>query len=117
MITKKLKKLVIEEAILLKQHARIDELEALNFNKLYPNRRKSCIYGQMTGDCHSNRAIDLLNLCTKPYISETFMPENRKFTYNIFRAFSPIEHYIDENDAKNDILISFLKGEIGELIL
>jgi len=62
---KKLIELVTKEAINLKANATQEELDNLNFNCLLPSDSTQCIYGQMTGNCDSKRAVELIRLSCK----------------------------------------------------
>ena len=59
---------VVAEAIALKKNATPEEIGRLDFDTLRPENKERCIYGQMTGDCDSLRAIDLISLCAKRFI-------------------------------------------------
>ena len=95
MISKKLKNLVKEEARNLRIHATKDERMKLDFETFDPEHSRRCIYGQMAGDCDSERAIELLNISTKPYAFDAEAKQtaqNTDFTdRRILREFSPIE--------------------------
>lgn len=110
-----LKQRVIEEAVKLKEHATKEELERLDFAKLKPLHSGWCVYGQLAGDCHNERAKDLLSLCAKPYTADAaiFLETGRtEFVAGERRyAFSAIEFYINQDNAQNATLISFLRGE------
>lgn len=117
MITDELKRLVKNEAELLKKYATDEELLRLDFDKLSPHDPQLCIYGQMTGDCYRGRATKLLNLCTKPYsyrVGEYVESEDNSFE-KFVRDFSPIELYISLDGARNKELISYLKDETNTL--
>lgn len=114
---------VIEEAKLLKQHATETERAELNFDNLDPSRVDRCIYGQMAGHCFNDRATKLMRLCANTYFERITpitgeyknIPElNSRQTH---RNFSPIEKYIAQPFAKNEVLINFLKGKTDELTL
>ncbi|KAB2913959.1 MAG: hypothetical protein F9K23_15945 [Bacteroidetes bacterium] len=127
MITEELKALVREEANNLKLHATPEELQNLDFEILYPSKPGLCIYGQMTHDCASPRAVELLNLCAKPFSNDVQVFETpysdhlfppRKGAFGLdFAPFSPIEFYICQEGAKNTELIAYLKGETNNLEL
>ncbi|MCE7039175.1 hypothetical protein [Dyadobacter sp. CY312] len=120
MITPELKLLVIEEATKLKEHATAEEIGELNLDRLNPHFPDTCIYGQMTGWCYNERAIELLNLCATPFskmIVEYIPAEVEAFRVGsrVMSCFSPIECYIFRNGSKNETLIQFLKGEKDSL--
>lgn len=52
---------VEHEVKMLKQHATLEELSNLGFNYFDPQSPTGCIYGQMTGNCTSIRANELMN--------------------------------------------------------
>jgi hypothetical protein len=58
-----MKKLATEEAINLKQRATKEELQKLSFEELSPMDETRCVYGQMTGDCYNERAVELIVGC------------------------------------------------------
>lgn len=130
----KLEQLVIDEAILLKQHATKEEINKLNYKKLDGCSRYSCIYGQITGNCVSERAYELIRNCChrvyrptddfstlagrlngKPKVLEK--PSSRLSHY-----VSPIENFLFKNkinewatSEKVEKLVAFLKGESDKL--
>lgn len=55
--------LVRHEAAFLKQNASPAELAKLDFDNIDPESESRCIYGQMTGDCYSERAEFLIQTC------------------------------------------------------
>lgn len=128
MITEALKVLAVEEANNLKLHATREELQRLHITTLVPQRQDLCIYGMMTGNCLSVRALTLLKLCTQPYSGSisgliltygycSFNERNRPILGPYCMVFSPIEFYINQPYAKNPELIAYLKGETETLEL
>jgi len=121
MISERLKQLVAEEAKSLMEYATVEERNKLNFKELKPNYITSCIYGQMTGGCRNVRAVELLNQCAKPYSRQLLRHSkplnNKEFDVDSFYFYSPIECYINKNEAKNESLISYLRGETDNLKL
>lgn len=117
-MNKELKPLVVMEARNLKVHATQEERAKLDFEELHPDSAYSCIYGQMTGDCHTPRALRLLELCARPYsdsIRRYSKSANLSYNYEQIRAiptrsYSPIEFYITMPFAENKTLIDFIKG-------
>src|SRR6266516_4176514 len=68
-----LKEDVRKEAEALRVHATPDELQKFDTELFEPNDPGNCIYGQMTGDCASPRAHELIaNCCIR-------MIDNKKF--------------------------------------
>lgn len=123
-------KLVKEEATKLRIHAIQQEKNNLDFSNLCSRDVNSCIYGQMTGNCFSDRATELLILCAKPFTSHQnfFNPVNkRKFSSKIrntdeskcdFILYSPIEFFIaqyENQSINNELLIDFIKGKTETL--
>ena len=116
-MNQELKDLVIKEADNIKKFATKEEIGKLNFETLDPTHLKLCIYGQMTGDCDSDRARYLLNKCTKPYsmdIEKDSPRSNSKYFPNTHKrfSFSPIEYAISNHPKHNNQLIKYLKGEV-----
>lgn len=130
--------LVKKEASKLKEYATQEELARLNFEHLNPNSPRSCIYGQMTGNCYSPRANELVLKCAeRVYISSINSTSNSGavFSYQTLNGephaivgtkdrselyHSPIEIYLvfnRENDTteNNKILIDYLKNVTTEL--
>ena len=129
---------VINEAIALKQHATKEELDRLDFITVNAYSIVSCIYGQMTGSCHSDRAIELINKCAVSFIATSFplglgdVQGINDFCNNIIpnsdeakahningrtRYFSPIEVYIVLANSNKKALIDFLQGKTKSLNL
>lgn len=130
-----------KEAIALKEHATKNELNKLNFDLLDANHICKCIYGQMTGDCFSHRAAQLIEKCTPRYFSVDYLtPDSNITTMKKISAaangtevenfekqrvnahfesphFSAIEAYIAFKGNKNKNLIAYLKGETNDLNL
>ncbi len=122
---KRLKELVIEEATNLKKFANKDELEKLKFDELDSSTTIFCIYGLMTGHCHSSRSISLINKCATKFIKtildgrcEGKEIDNSDISRNNY--WSPIESFISliktQRNGNDKILIDFLKGETDNLI-
>lgn len=126
-----LRSLVIEEAINLKTHTTDEEKKSLNFHFLDEDSSYNCLYGQMTGNCFSKRASELITKCaTKVYksnISNFSLMQgaelNGKPELIIGRVrrdkyFSPIEIFlVEENKSKNvERLFDFIQGKSEKLI-
>lgn len=106
-------------------HATKKELSLLSLERLSPNHRSKCIYGQMTGDCISDRAEELIIKCnTQVYVSLgkdirestlSNIPNGHRFEMTFF-YFTPIEKFLYvANDINIGLLVKYLKGEISEL--
>ena len=112
---------VIAEATALREHIDPMEVALLNFETLMPARTDLCIYGQMTGDCFSERARYLIEQCATPFSSDLnsfFNVSEEQWKRRQFGTsyYSPIEFYICQPGAKNKALIEFLKGERETLL-
>lgn len=128
--------LVKEEAEKIKQHATPEELAKLDPEEIEGRSPTKCIYGQMTGDCNSKRAIELIHLCCqKAYIDGIGDEHNNRDYLNghpshivaetPFRRrdntyLSPVERMLfgdTGDDTAGTIIAQYLKGETTELIL
>ena len=133
---KTINELVIAEATNLKKNATVEELENLNFDKLQTDHSELCIYGQMTGVCISERAIDLIELsCERVFNDKShndgfdggkmggIKGELNGSPLGKGRGYywSPIEIFIDmprnKSNGNNKRLVDFLKGVTSELKL
>lgn len=117
--------LVMDEAKNLKKFATKEELDRLDIYTLDSNDKTKCIYGQTTGDCMSDRAIELIKKCAKRvYHASPGSPGdskklngspnkiNRRGVAYCINYFSPIEVFIDRADIKmNGKLIDYLQGK------
>lgn len=129
----KLEELVIEEATKLKEFATPEELANLDYESLSGESKYACIYGQITGNCLSNRAYNLIRTCCQRVYNtpksnytgnlagrlngapvELDRPSSRLSHY-----VSPIENFLfknkkdeDEDSYKVKQLVDFLKGDI-----
>lgn len=126
---------VTNEAVALRENATQAERGMLNLctlSAVYTNR---CIYGQMTGDCHSDRALELIEKCTPRYfeggaltvygsLEEAIANANgtkvqrfkqmRKERYEVH--FSAIEIFISvAPDKKIESLVKYLRGDSNKL--
>lgn len=122
---------VAAEARALKINATKEELDKLNFESLSPHNRKHCIYGQMTDDCRSDRAVELITRCCKRFIrqsSDHGIPSNIDNVIEFVNGtesenpysvsyLSTIESYINMNFSKNENLIDYLRGDRKGLVL
>ncbi len=121
--------LVKEEAKNLKTKATKKELKNLNFKHLDPNSMYACVYGQVTGNCHGLRAIELINTCCSRVYNYTAnkqakdckvngKPDGKRSKENI-HYWSPIEVFIqqekNEDNGNNKKLIDYLKGNTTRL--
>jgi hypothetical protein len=135
-----LKEDVRKEAEALRVHATKEEREKLDISKLQPEHRDRCIYGQMTGNCDSDRSIALIRSCAHRLIQDYGLTEIKEQGFErierkasiepieydleyieearmVGSHYSAIEAYILLPEAKNANLIAFLKGETDNLEL
>ncbi len=93
----------------IKKHATKEEIERLNFETFNPKRASFCIYGQMTGSCYSDRAIELGPKCYQSsYVGFT----EGKIDLRSGKAFTALEKYVAYADPQiNRNIIDFIKGE------
>lgn len=125
-----LKEDVRKEAEALRVHATKEELGKLNLDYLDSTDRTRCIYGQMTGNCFSQRSAELINNCAITHFNElpdtieemtSSVTERPKYFLDtrpdpwLQSTFSAIESYICLPEAKNDNLIAYLRGETNNL--
>lgn len=118
-------KLAKKEAVKLRERATPGELAKLNFEWLDYANPKTCIYGQMTGNCYSDRAKNLIVLCAERIYEKRFTGSN-SLTSNVLGGaptiearwdyFSPIEMFIYRAPTKSiKSMISFLQGTSNSL--
>lgn len=129
---------VRHEIEMLREHATDREKSNLDFSEFNPSYSSTCIYGQMTGQCYSVRAEELMDLsCVrifdrnpsgkKPLVkildfvngeyekSKIWKGRNKRdFDYKFISA---LEGYIFATDAKNAEIIQYIKGETNSLEL
>ncbi len=121
MTTEELLPLFRKEAELLRIHATPEEIKSLHSADINPDHVHTCIYGQMTGHCHSERAFELIKLCCDKTFSDSLyangaLTEAHKTatrrTGSPFAAtWSPIEKYIvTATPAKIGKLVNFIQG-------
>lgn len=133
-----MEELVIKEATNLKKHATSAELNKLNFDELNGNNKFRCVYGLMTGNCLSERSLELIRKCaTKVYKTdptnmsifnntlngnpksiEGVTNRNRLYNYtspieNLLNKYKPSQHIKSKKILK---LVKFLKDETKELV-
>jgi hypothetical protein len=64
----KFPKLVVNEAKKLRELTTVEERSNLDFDTLDPTEGARCIYGQLTGNCHNDRAEELMKKsCSRVY--------------------------------------------------
>lgn len=127
-----LKNLVIQEAKKLKNKATIEEKLALDAKNLWGDSNYNCLYGQMTGFCHSKRAISLINLCCErvykaiptngEYLKNVVLngkPKRIKNRSSVLSFWSPIEVWLYRNpsEEKKQALVDYLQGKTNKLVI
>lgn len=127
MINTHIKKAVIHEVKMLRQHATEDEINRLNFHMLDGTKSYDCIYGQLTGNCYSQRAIELINECVykRRFYSSTailnydftvkearVMKQNSSIYYERYGAYTSLEVFIVLYPKYNKSIIDALEGKI-----
>lgn len=130
---------VAAEATALKEHATPEELARLDIKKFDPQHQRRCIYGLATGDCRSDRAVELITKCCPRFIHSMALykialgeHDGSDEAFSVIPQFvngkkwdgeknlkyvSTIETYIYLPEAQNANLIAFLKGERKDLVL
>lgn len=118
---KKYLNLVASELRAIKKHATKKEINRLEIETLNPRHTKSCIYGQMTEDCRSSRAVKLINQCCASFIKEfgTLIkrkPLTRNTSIGIIQYYSNLESYImDASEEELIQIVDYLKGNRKKL--
>jgi hypothetical protein len=136
-----LKEDVRKEAEALKIHATKEERERLDLSIMEPTNSKLCYYGLMTGNCYSERAAQLIEKCCCSFFDNGAMADLEEENNSIeaiqesligskvigfvkarispgsHTYYSAIEAYILLPEARNDNLISYLRGETETLEL
>lgn len=117
-----LQELVDQEIANLKKYATKEEINNLNLNNFCATSERSCIYGQMTGNCYSERANYLIGKCA-PFLYKN--PQRLHFSEAPLNGrpvsdrvqhkhFSPIEIFIvryDEDLEGGKYVMNKLKEE------
>lgn len=137
-----LKEDVRKEAEALRVHATKEELGGISLEEFNPRHYDGCIYGMCTGDCHNERAIELIQQCTPRFFKEEIFEDipvfgvdgivknaNGTIVSNLLEErtkeykgkgdvhYSAIEAYILLPEAQNANLIAYLRGETDNLEL
>lgn len=130
---------VMHEINMLKLHATTIEKGKLDFYYFNPESPRNCIYGQITGDCRSSRAKQLIDTCCIRVIDTTLRNVNKgsfdlikdlingEYTGQMWDStgsrktwvhLSSLEGYIQlENTEVNRNIIAYIKGETDTLKL
>ncbi len=111
---------VMTEIEHIKAHATTQEIEKLNISFFDHNSPYSCIYGQMTGNCHSDRAKEL-SPKVYGYIGGDSLLEWRNFRKQNFESgeqYTSLEKYLYSGSwTIHRNIIRYLKGETQKLKL
>jgi len=131
---------VRHEVEMLKKHGTKDQISKLDFGTFKPSSPTRCIYGQMTGECDSPKAKELMDQCcirvfeggaskivdsnfrdSKKYLNGDYSgqtwEEQSFMSLRSYRYLSALEGYIMFKGSKSKNIISYLKGESKELVL
>lgn len=132
-------RLATREADKIKIHATPEQINRLDKLNADPNKKEECIYGQMTGNCYSIAATQLIVACCNRVYSadeenlganvklngKPELTATRKYKYS-----SPIEVLISRHTAYNledsrsthqedinnmRIVIDYIKGDLPDL--
>ena len=122
----------------LKANATPEEISKLNFETFNHMKPKDCIYGQMTGDCKSPRAKELMDsACVRvmkdisgvqtiagesfsfvqKYINGEYTGQTWGKHGRYWEFLSMVESYICLSGSKPENIIAYLKGEVETLVL
>jgi hypothetical protein len=126
-------KLMLEEVNNLKKYASEFELDQLHAGIIIiPMDARMCIYGHMTGNCESERAIELINQCCSERISnisffkkeyidlEDFTKNERQDNRSVRKSdnyrFSPLESFLWYATEEEIVsVIHYLNGQSDKL--
>ncbi len=98
------------ELINLKNNATIEEIEMLDKSTFNSSLTKECIYGQMTGNCNSDRAKELCPKVFSVFDIESDLLDN----VSPGSFYTPLEVYLLFLNKEKDkfMIIDYLRGEI-----
>lgn len=146
-MTKKRKKFleaVIHEIEQLKKYATAAEISELDLERFDASSQHDCIYGQMAGNCETNRAKELMDkACIKvmdlddegvsqvlgldiddksfnvngKYKGQTWHGLENSWSRRRYRYLSALEAYICTRDAKVKNVILYMQGKVDKLEL
>jgi hypothetical protein len=117
---------VKHEVETIKDLATKEEIDNLEFGDFNPNSYSRCIYGQMTGHCRTQRALNLMSKACSVLVNRHFEStdstfrvmkkhirgpyENNLMHPNVVDYFSALEAYILLKGSKNNHIFEYLKG-------
>jgi hypothetical protein len=130
---------VKKEIRAIKKHSKPEERAKLTYSKFNPDRLTNCIYGQMTGHCRNERAVELIRKCCQRIlnldkvngtVSKTLRtnPDSiingknakviKQGSWNVRQYQSALEgHILVLGKRKSAPILSYLKGETNKLEL
>lgn len=117
---KKFIKKVQKELEKIKEKATKEEISKLDFNSFRHDSQIACIYGQMTGDCDSPRAVEIKKKTFKEIDgfgnNSGYSFKNQDFQKG--KEFTALEKYLFMVDStQHKALIQYLKGETNKIDL
>jgi hypothetical protein len=96
-----LKRMAYEETDKLKVYFTKKEIEKLNEEEFHPDYIDTCIYGLMTGDCRSERAVEFIDKNIDTVIGSEYSSNRSLAPY---RYLTPLEKYIQQGNAGVEVL-------------
>lgn len=97
----------------IKKHTTKEQKNKLDFLNFHPDSQYRCIYGQMTGDCYSDEAIELIKKIKSPCIY-TF---RRNSEWGGDRRLTALESYIYLYPNDTEKIMKYIKGKISSFKL
>lgn len=109
---------VIKEIKNLRKHLTKEQKERLDFESFDPINGFTCIYGQVSGNCFSATAKELIKKCAnnKHSFNTIGIPEVNEKTLsnfsprNTWHNYTFLEHYIATTPQNNEHIINYIKG-------
>lgn len=120
-------RLVREELDTIKANATKEEIGRLDFTTFHHDGSRDCIYGQMTGHCRGNRALEIMDKSL--VVIKTVRPEDDREIHLYLVApndlitkgvprFTYLEQYLFWSSSfMHEKIISYLKGEVDDIVL
>lgn len=109
--------LVQKELDTIKTNATQEEIDSLNLKEFNHTLPDLCIYGQMTGNCDSDRAKELYPK-TFDYVADNEYTPFSKQTFKKGNEYTPLEKYLYMvHEPKHKEIIMYLKGQINTIKL
>ncbi len=101
----------------LKEHATAEEIGRLNFETFCGQNSRSCIYGQMTGNCHSSRAVELYHKSIHILFIEGDKVIIHEGTPDDAKLTSMEKYLFHSSKTEHGKIINYLKGKCDKLDL